>query len=135
MLESGIGVANGDANIEWSIVRDTKASEANGSLGDGITLFAYGGPSSATLSGVRVESSARASLSSFGGAATLQGIALACAAFDIDVEAYEGKAFSLTSLGGNACGCPDPVNECKAQSAKLAPPVSIPAKDDASVLP
>jgi hypothetical protein len=122
--EEGILLASTDATVESTIVRATHTS-AMGQFGDGIVVIDYGaGASQVTLTGNRIEASARAGLSNFGGSITFGSNALVCSAFDIEGEEYMG-AFSLDDQGGNVCGCPEADHTCKVRSASLAPPPPI----------
>ena len=98
-----------------------------GQFGDGIVVGAQDGfgASQVTLTGNRIEASARAGLSNFGSTITFASNALVCSVFDIEGEDYMGAAFSFDNQGGNLCGCPDANGKCKVESANLEPPKPI----------
>ena len=79
-----------------------------------------------TVTGTRIENSARAGLSNFGGEAVIGSNHFDCNAFDLNGETkYLGKSlpFSFENLGGNTCGCGSEQSHCKIVSSALeAPP-------------
>ena len=84
-----------------------------------------GGPASATIVGTRVESSARAALSSFGASITFGANVFDCNGFDLEGEEFGGASFAFDHTGGNVCGCTSDAaiaGECQVQSAGLEPP-------------
>jgi hypothetical protein len=85
--EFGLSVIGSDATLEASVVRATAARTADGLFGDGVAVF---GPTAqaaaATLSGVRIEESARAGLASFGAFVSLASTSIRCAAFELAGE-------------------------------------------------
>jgi len=119
--ETGIAVVASDATIEATLVRGTLAN-GTGHLGDGIALVSETGPASATIVGTRIESSARAALSSFGASVTFGANVFDCNGFDLEGEEFEGAAFAFDHTGGNVCGCADASAECRVQSAGLEAP-------------
>jgi hypothetical protein len=120
-LEHGVLVAGADATFEGVVVRGTVARAADGLLGDGITLFSFTSPASGILTNSRIDHSARAGLSSFGGTATLGSTHITCAPFELDGEPWDGQDPALRDPGGNACGCPHADQSCRMVSGSLQP--------------
>jgi hypothetical protein len=124
-VETGIlFVGHTTGSVDACAVRDTAAG-ADGVLGDGIVSWSSEGLSTVSVTSTRVDRSARATLSSFGGAVTLRNSAFVCQAFDFAVEPWEGQPTVLEDLGGVTCGCPDPQPGCRAQSYALTPPPAV----------
>jgi hypothetical protein len=132
---AGLQVDGSDATIESTLVRATHAS-AMGQFGDGIVVasqYQVGPsqvtvatrPSQVTLTGSRIEASARAGLSNFGSTVSFGSTVLACSAFDIEGEDDHGVPFTFDDQGGNLCGCPEANGKCKSVSAGLKPPAPI----------
>ena len=119
--EAGIFVFTSDLSIEASVVRATR-SNADDRYGDGVVVLAAWGPAQAIVAGTRIEESARAAISSFGGFVALGSSVLACQGVDLDGEDYEGVASAFEDQGGNACGCPDVKESCQLASSGIAPP-------------
>ncbi|HZO14052.1 MAG TPA: hypothetical protein VFB62_12360, partial [Polyangiaceae bacterium] len=119
--EAGVSVLASVATIDTCLVRDTLPSPGWGGA-DGIMVTSVPGPGSVTVTGTRIHQSALAALAVFGAHAAIGQSALTCQAFDIDSEVFEGNAVQLEDLGGNLCGCPDPIATCRAVSAGLEPP-------------
>jgi hypothetical protein len=123
----GVMVQGADATLDGLLVRNTLPLASDGSFGDGVvvvSLVLASGPAeaSAVVTNTRIEKSARAGLASFGSHVTLGGSAMSCNAFDLDGEELDGFQFSFEDLGGNDCGCPEPLETCVAQSSSLQPP-------------
>jgi hypothetical protein len=132
---AGLRVDGSDATIESTLVRATHAS-AMGQFGDGIVVATQAKPdpshvslitrpSQVTLTGSRIEASARAGLSNFGSTVAFSSTVLVCSAFDIEGEDDNGVPFTYDDQGGNLCGCPEANGKCKSVSAGLAPPAPI----------
>jgi hypothetical protein len=119
--EIGLFAAASDVVIEGTAIVDTFA-EAEGTYGDGLCLWSDIHRGTATVVGTRVERSARAAISNFGGDMTLGGSALACQPIDLAGNPQEQNDFSFIDLGGNLCGCPEADGPCKMESATLEPP-------------
>jgi hypothetical protein len=121
----GFGVGVFDASqalLEDVVIRNTAA---NGMVqGDGIAVVSAN--ATASITGTRVEKSARAAIANFGAKVSIGTSKLVCQSFDLDGEPFKGVAFSFQDLGDNGCGCPDPLKSCKATSEKLAPPDPLP---------
>jgi hypothetical protein len=122
--EAGVVILGSEATIETSVVRDTLA-DAAGSYGEGIVVLSPPGKANATITGARIDKSARAAVAVWGGTVVLEGSALTCQAFDVNYETYQGIAAALDDRGGNACGCPEATGECVAVTASLAPPPAV----------
>jgi hypothetical protein len=122
--ESGVDVEGADAILDRLLVRDTLPRVADGTFGDGIVIYAVD-DASATITGTRVEGSARAGIANFGGVVTLGTTKLECNAIHLDGEAMAGVAFTFDDSGGSACGCGASTVACQILSAGLAPPEPI----------
>ncbi|MEZ4301060.1 MAG: right-handed parallel beta-helix repeat-containing protein [Polyangiaceae bacterium] len=122
----GVAVASSDLTVESTVVRGTLPG-TDGSAGDGIAVFTTTpDPSTATITGSRVESNARAGVSFFSAAVTLTSSAVVCNALDLDGEVtIEGQPNTFTD-GGNLCGCEVQSSTCVVWSAGLSPPSQIP---------
>jgi len=122
----GIAILGSDASIESSVIRDSRAN-SNGYFGDGVLVMSEDGPARATLTGTRIDQSARAALSIWGASAAVSNSAFRCQTFDLDFETYKGIAAEVDDAGGNQCGCPDATAPCKAASANLEAPAPLDA--------
>jgi len=111
----GVAVFGSEATIESCLLRDTKP-DAAGLFGDGVMVTSE--PASATILATWIEGSARAGVSVYASHAALGGSVLACHAFDLDYE----NGGSIEDLHGNRCGCPQPIEPCKAVSSGLTAP-------------
>ena len=118
----GFVVTGSVATIDRSIVRNTRPCAADDLYGDGVALFSHLAPATTTVTRSRIEDSSRGGLSNFGGAASLQGTLIRCAAFDLNGETYEDLEPAFEDLGDNLCGCPEATEECRLVSAGLNPP-------------
>jgi len=121
-FEIGIGVLAADATIDGTLVRGTKARPTDGALGDGIVTMTYGAASRLYLTGSRIETSARAGLTSFAGKTDVGSTVFECNPIDLDGEPVGADAFSFADLGANVCGCAGETVACKVLSANLQPP-------------
>jgi hypothetical protein len=118
----GTWVFGSSLEMNLTVVRDTLPQQIDGRFGDGIAVFTQLTlPSSALLSGVLVERSARAGIANFASSIALGTTAIRCAAFDLEGETLE-VPFSFEDRGGNRCGCPQESGDCVAVSAGLEPP-------------
>jgi len=123
-LEAGIFLAGpATAYVEGCELRST--STPSDLLGDGIVVWSAEGLATANVLSTRIEESARAGLSSFGGNVTIGDSLLLCQKIDIAVEPWEGRASVFDDRGGVACGCPRATDRCIAQSYALAAPPPI----------
>jgi hypothetical protein len=118
----GVFIGGADATLETSVVRRTLARPLDGLFGDGVAVYSEFAPSSASLTSVSIEQSARAGLSNFGGAASVGATRIQCAAFGVAGEALAGQDFSFDDRGDTLCGCPDATEACHAVSSGLLPP-------------
>jgi hypothetical protein len=118
----GVVVLGSEATLVGLHVRSTLARPVDDFFGDGVSVASIAAPASATVTGSRVEASARAGLSNFGASVALGASVLTCNAFDLTGDNYREQPFHFENIGDNACGCPDPVATCKAQSVGLEPP-------------
>jgi hypothetical protein len=113
------------ATVVRTVVRGTRAREADGFFGDGVTAVGFAdAPAAVTMTRSLIADSARAGFSNFGAHASLGFNRIRCAAFSVAAETHEGAAFSFEDAGVSLCGCPDAVDPCKATSAGLAPPTA-----------
>jgi hypothetical protein len=122
--EAGVGVISAAAQIEKSIVRDTRAS-SDGRFGDGVLVFSKDAPADATITQSRIEASARAAVSGFGAHVQLAQSRLVCQAFDLAGEPWNQVQSVFDDLGENWCGCPVEQHACKLVSAGLEAPQAI----------
>ena len=118
----GTLVFGASLDMRLSVVRDILPSQIDGRFGDGIAVFTeITLPSTAQLSGVLVERTARAGIANFGSSIALDTTAIRCTAFDLEGEATDAP-FAFEDRGGNRCGCPQESGDCLAVSAGLEPP-------------
>ena len=115
----GISVVGSQATLDSVLVRDTLPF-ADGSFGDGLLLLGGDVPSAASITGSRIERSARAGIANFAGTVSLGSTTLSCNAIDLDGESTR-VPYAYHDLGGNACGCGAPV-DCKVLSAHIGAP-------------
>lgn len=126
--EIGVYIGSSNAIVENTVVQGTLPEALDGQFGDGVALFSQAAAVTATVTvtGTRIENSARAGLSNFGGEAVIGSNHFDCNAFDLNGETkYLGKSlpFSFENLGGNTCGCGSEQSHCKIVSSALeAPP-------------
>jgi len=118
---AGIAVHDSDATLDNSWVLDTKA-RPDGLFGDGVMASSQGTLVTIVATGMRVERSARAGVSAFGGSVSLSDTAIVCYAFALNGSASAGRAFDIQDRGGNTCGCPLADDTCKLTSEALTPP-------------
>jgi hypothetical protein len=106
-------------------VRNTKARPADKQFGDGVCLGGSTLAASAQITNSRVEASARAGISTFGGAVTLGTTTFECDAIPLDGETLGSTNASFDDRGGNVCGCGGTSSVCQVLGSGLAPPESI----------
>jgi len=119
--EFGVLVSSSVATIVSCLVRDTLANVEN-RFGHSLAVVSDPDPASATISATRIDRSALAAVAVFGAQAAIGGSSFSCQAFDLDAEPYLERAPTLSDLGNNLCGCPEPNEPCKRVSANLEPP-------------
>ena len=124
--EAGIAVLGSSAVVDGCLVSDSHPSPALGA-GDGIIVVSNPQPASATITATRIEQSTLAAIAAWGGSVGVGRSALACQAFDIDTEVFDGHAAELEDLGDNTCGCEEVTATCKAVTAALTPPAPLEA--------
>jgi hypothetical protein len=132
--DAGLVVLNSDAVVDRTWVRDVLSRDADQLFGDGIAVIRnnpqqdFAGEPMATLSmgAVRVERSARAGISNFGGAISVGNTAIECNTIDISGEPDEGVEPVFDDLGANSCRCDGDTRECRSLSTGLAPPEPLP---------
>ncbi|HZO15697.1 MAG TPA: DUF1565 domain-containing protein [Polyangiaceae bacterium] len=125
--EFGVAVTGSEATFEGAVVRDTLARAGDGLFGDGLavgadTLQGMTWSGRAVVAFSLIEANARAGISSFGSHLSLGDSALMCNTIDLNGETDLGLPHTFENLGRNGCGCPEPLEDCKAQSAGLVPP-------------
>ncbi|HEU4345692.1 MAG TPA: right-handed parallel beta-helix repeat-containing protein, partial [Candidatus Binatia bacterium] len=86
--------------------------------GDGVSIFSS---PDVFLDRNTIQDSARAGVGIYGSGVSLQDNTMTCSAFDIDVETHNSIPPNPQDLGGNQCGCGDPLGECEAVSSQLVP--------------
>lgn len=119
--EAGIVVYGADAEIQMTLVRDTRAA-GDGSLGDGIAIIREQNEASAKIASSRVEASARAGISVFGGVVSVGSTTIECSQLPLVSEEYAGAAASFDNQGQNVCRCGAQEAACTALSSKITPP-------------
>jgi hypothetical protein len=67
-------------------------------------VMGYAAPAKLVLQSTRIENSARAGLSAFGGSMAVGGTRIQCAAFGIVSETFDNQPSELENLGDNLCG-------------------------------
>ncbi|WP_437670765.1 hypothetical protein [Sorangium sp. So ce131] len=123
--EVGLYLYNSDARIEATVVRGTQR-RSDGTAGDGIALESAEQPVAATIAWTRVESNARAGISSFSAAVTLTSSVVQCNRIDLNGEdVVEGRNFTFDGSNENLCGCDMPDPTCAVLSASLTPPAPL----------
>lgn len=115
-------VLGSTATLTDTVIRDTAARASDSLFGDGLAVFAQRTSADASLTNCRIGSSARAGISNFGGAVSLESTAIRCAAFALAGETHEGTDASYEDRGQNQCGCPEADGSCQVISANLEPP-------------
>ncbi|MGZ3420358.1 MAG: right-handed parallel beta-helix repeat-containing protein [Polyangiales bacterium] len=135
----GLAVVGSAVTAKRLLVRETAAQTSDGKFGDGIAITAVVAadtvvPASFDTSDVTVDGSARAAMSLFGAALTVERALLACSAFPLEVsEDYTLRAskdprpFALDTRGDSHCGCGATWEDCRAYSSGLDP-VTVPAR-------
>jgi len=81
-------------------------------------------PATALVMHTRIENSARAGVSNFGGDVGLEGVQLECNTIALASEVLPiiERPSTFDDRGNNLCGCGEIVSECKAISSGLEPP-------------
>jgi hypothetical protein len=120
----GAFVLDSQATIDASVLRDTTV-DGGGQVGDGVVVMSLLGIGSGMVTATRIDRSARAGLAAHGVHVSLKGSALTCQAFDLDTEPVQERRATIEDLGGNACGCPDATEPCKAVSSNLEAPAPL----------
>ncbi len=125
----GLGVTGAEATVETTLVRNTLPRDYDGGFGDGIALTTlwFGSnntfPARLDLTGVQIETSARAGVGNFSGHVSLANSKVACNAIDLACELLEENlAWQFEDLGGNDCSCGDETTPCKVLTNGIAPP-------------
>jgi hypothetical protein len=118
----GVAVLGSDAIIDRTLVSDTAARD-DGVFGDGLSVrLLEGSTASVTVTGSRVERSARAGIGAFGASVILSATALECNAIDLDREVTDAVDASFDNQGQVVCSCDGESRECQVSQAQLAPP-------------
>jgi hypothetical protein len=120
-LEAGMAVTSAEAIVDRTLVASTHA--INGRLGDGIAVVVRTqAPASLQLGNSSIEDNARAGLSLFGAAASVENTSFSCNTFHFNGENRDEVTFDFVNLGGNECGCMGELVECQLLSSGLEPP-------------
>lgn len=117
----GLGLISSSAEIVGSEIRDTVSPNL---WGDGLYAAAEAGPASATIVGMKMQTTSRAAIASFGAEMDLTNSDLRCQEIDLNVETYKGAEGTIADGGGVVCGCEEPA-PCRAVSASLDPPEAL----------
>jgi len=120
-FEFGVLFFGSDGAVEDTVVKSTQPRVSDGLLGDGIAAVRTDHSSTVEIHGSRVDSNARAGITSFGADVTFGTSVLDCNGLDLDGEDLNAP-FALEDLGGNRCGCSDASHACQVLSLDLAAP-------------
>ena len=118
----GLLIDRSDVTVRGSVIDSTAARPADGAMGDAVAFFANQVKGTLAVYDSWLGGSARAGLSSFGGAVEIGGCTLWCNPIHLDGEVFGGLAYAFTDLGGNECGCGEETELCKVMSSQLTPP-------------
>jgi hypothetical protein len=118
----GIALVRSSATINGTFILDTAPRPSDGHFGDGVVAFL----SSAELTGLDIERSARCGMSNFGSTLTVNANLLNCNLFHVCGEDVGPIEFDYIDFGGNVCGCGDTSVVCQVTSPGLEPPEPIP---------
>ena len=121
-LEGGVVVVSAAAAVEATVVRETSANDL-GLFGYGMMVYSMfeGVEANASLTNVRLESSASAGLTIFGASAIVEHLRIVCNPIDINGEATAVTSFTVDDRGDNLCGCPRPTEACVPVTLGLEP--------------
>ncbi len=120
--ETGIFVSGGPSRLTGLRVAGVDVVQSD-QFGDGLTLLHDpAAPTDVVLSHSLLTSSARAGVANFGCKLALGNTAIACHAFPLNGEVFEGVPFLFVDDGDNVCGCDGAEDTCRAVSSMLAPP-------------
>ena len=122
----GITNIGSDLSLDGSRVTGVQAQASDGAFGDGLDVVVSSTPATATITGSRVEGSARAGIASFGAPVSVAATALSCNMVDLDGETYRNTDAAFDDGGGNTCGCDNNVIACEVLSSGLMPPSQVP---------
>jgi hypothetical protein len=120
--ESGITVVGSDLWLEGSLVRDAKGTESAGTFGDGVSVVRSDQDANAFIWASRIEATARAGVSNFGGKVEISTTTLECNPIQLNGESLEGADASFVDSGGVGCGCAGSTETCAVSSSELTPP-------------
>jgi hypothetical protein len=118
---AGIRLTNSFAFVSGTQIVNTHPRSSDGAFGDGVIATL----SAVTLSGLDIEGSERAGITSLGSHVSLGATLLNCNAIDLDGEMFGSELPVISDLGGNTCKCGEHVVACQVKSIKLAPPDSL----------
>ena len=118
----GAYVLGSDAVLEATVVRAT--ASVTGSFGDGLCVFHGFGDASMRAAGMVIEASARAGVSAYGGAISLESTRFECNAIDLDSEQEGGVDPAFDDAGNNVCGCQGAEIPCQIKTLDLAAPAA-----------
>jgi hypothetical protein len=116
----GLLVLASDAQVDDTEITDTGPRTSDGAMGDGVAAVSAsaGAPTLAIARG-RIEKSARAGISTFGAAVSLDEAQLVCNAIDLATAAGSGGSFM--GVEGSSCGC-EAMATCAVTERALDPP-------------
>ncbi len=128
--EIGVFVADSDATINASVVRDTAAQMSDDNFGDGIAAF----EGHVTIQNVEVTHNARAGISSFGGHVVITDSVITCNAFDLEGELNGDIPFSFDGSTGWQCSDKAPaecteLGDCHVETTGIEAPSELPPAD------
>jgi len=121
--DSGAFIVSSEATVVDCLFADTQPDDL-GRFGDGMVAYGDGLPPSVLVANTRIEQSARAAVSNFGGFVSIGRTTMQCQSFDLEGE-LSGVDYSFEDRGQNLCGCPVADGPCLISSAGLEPPTSI----------
>jgi hypothetical protein len=105
--QAGVLVEGGDAVIEGSLVRDTRAEPCRNDFGDGIAVHPSAtGPSRTLVRETRIQAAARAGVATFDSDAELESVTIVCGGSRLAGDPRRTKAD--TAL----CGCSGELSSC-----------------------
>jgi hypothetical protein len=123
----GMVFVDATADVSSSVVQRTTPEVDTGYFGDGLASASERLATSVTLTGSRIDDSARAGVGAFGAALSMQASRIGCADLALAGTAHLGFDYALEDLGDNLCGCPTPDDACKIVGADLQPPGALEA--------
>jgi hypothetical protein len=126
----GVYVADSDATIDSSLVRDTEPQTSDATFGDGIAVF----NGIVMIQNAEVTRNARAGVSNFGSQVVITGGLFTCNGFDLEGEPFNDIPFSFEGSTGLQCSASAPaacteLGECHVETAGIEAPKELPPAD------